>query len=129
MRLAFNNLLSIIGTTFIYLMGGFDIALTCLLIVIVLDYITGVLAAIYNKKLNSKIGIKGIVKKIAYLCLVALAVVIDKITGATGIIRTLVIYGLVSNDGISILENVCEMGIRVPKKVRQSLEQMGKENK
>lgn len=127
MKIFFNNAVSIVVTTLVYLLGGFDIALMCLLIVIVLDYITGVLSAIYNKKLNSKIGIKGIVKKIAYLCLVALAVVIDKITGATGIIRTLVIYFLVSNDGISILENLVKMDIKVPKKVRESLEQIGKD--
>lgn len=127
MKIFFNNAVSVVVTTLVYLLGGFDIALMCLLVVIVLDYITGVLSAIYNKKLNSKIGIKGIVKKIAYLCLVALAVVIDKITGATGIIRTLVIYFLVSNDGISILENLVKMDIKVPKKVRESLEQIGKD--
>lgn len=129
MKIAFNNLISVLATTLVYWLGGFDIALTCLLIVIALDYITGVLSAIYNKKLNSKIGIKGIVKKIAYLCLVALSVVIDRITGATGIIRTLVIYFLVSNDGISIIENLVKMDIRVPKKVRESLEQIGKDSK
>ena len=129
MKIAFNNLISLIATTFIYLMGGFDIALQCLLIIIVLDYITGVLAAIYNKKLNSKIGIKGIVKKVGYLCLVALAVIVDKITGQTGIIRSIVIYFLVSNDGISIIENLVEMNIKVPKKVKDSLEQIRKENK
>lgn len=127
MKIFFNNAVSIVVTTLVYLLGGFDIALMCLLVVIVLDYITGVLSAIYNKKLNSKIGIKGIVKKIAYLCLVALSVVIDKITGGTGIIRTLVIYFLVSNDGISILENLVKMDIKVPKKVRESLEQIGKD--
>lgn len=129
MKIAFNNLISLIATTFIYLMGGFDIALQCLLIIIILDYITGVLAAIYNKKLNSKIGIKGIVKKVGYLCLVALAVIVDKITGQTGIIRSIVIYFLVSNDGISIIENLVEMNIKVPKKVKDSLEQIRKENK
>lgn len=129
MKIAFNNLISLIATTFIYLMGGFDIALQCLLIIIILDYITGVLAAIYNKKLNSKIGIKGIVKKVGYLCLVALCVIVDKITGQTGIIRSIVIYFLVSNDGISIIENLVEMNIKVPKKVKDSLEQIRKENK
>ena len=129
MKIAFNNLISVVATILVYWLGGLDIALTCLLIVIALDYITGVLSAIYNKKLNSKIGIKGIVKKIAYLCLVALSVVIDRITGATGIIRTLVIYFLVSNDGIAIIENLVNMYIRVPKKVRESLEQIGKDSK
>lgn len=129
MKIAFNNLISLIATTFIYLMGGFDIALQCLLIIIVLDYITGVLSAIYNKKLNSKIGIKGIVKKVGYLCLVALSVIIDKITGQTGIIRSIVIYFLVSNDGISIIENLVQMNVKVPKKIKESLEQIRKENK
>ena len=129
MKIAFNNLISLIATTFIYLMGGFDIALQCLLIIIILDYITGVLSAIYNKRLNSKIGIKGIVKKVGYLCLVALSVIIDKITGQTGIIRSIVIYFLVSNDGISIIENLVQMNVKVPKKIKESLEQIRKENK
>lgn len=129
MKIAFNNLISLIATTFIYLMGGFDIALQCLLIIIFLDYITGILSAIYNKRLNSKIGIKGIVKKVGYLCLVALSVIIDKITGQTGIIRSIVIYFLVSNDGISIIENLVQMNVKVPKKIKESLEQIRKENK
>ena len=66
-------------TGIVYLLGGWDIALKTLLIVIAIDYISGICKAIYKKKLNSKVGIKGIVKKFAYLLTVALAVEVDQI--------------------------------------------------
>lgn len=122
-----SNLFSIIFTTSIYLLGGIDIALTSLIIVMIIDYITGVLSAIYNKKLNSKVGVKGILKKVFYLLIIALSVVIDRIFGETGTIRTLVIYFFVANDGISILENSAEMNIKLPKKLIDSLEQLKKD--
>lgn len=120
------NLLSIVLTTVIYLLGGVDIALKSLLIVICIDYITGVLSAIYNKKLNSKVGFKGIIKKFSYFCIIALSVIIDKILGQTGVVRSLVLYFFVANDGISILENVGELGIPLPQKLTEVLEQLKK---
>ena len=122
-----SNLFSIIFTTSIYLLGGIDIALTSLIIVMIIDYVTGILSAIYNKKLNSKVGGKGILKKVFYLLIIALSVVIDRIFGETGTIRTLVIYFFVANDGISILENSAEMNIKLPKKLIDSLEQLKKD--
>ena len=116
-------------TTLIYILGGFDIALQSLLLVILFDYITGLLSAIYNKEVSSKIGFKGIIKKIALLCGVALSVVIDNITGSSGVIRTGVIYFFVANEGISILENLAEMNIKMPKKITDILSQLKKENK
>lgn len=120
------NCISLILTSIIYLLGGIDIALKSLLIIMGIDYITGVLSAIYNKKLNSKIGFKGILKKFSYLCIIALSVLIDKVLGQSGVVRTLVIYFFVANDGISILENVGEMGIPLPKKLIEVLEQLKK---
>lgn len=124
MKTFFNEVVSGILTTVVFLLGGLDIALKSLLIVMLIDYLTGVASAIYNKKLNSNIGFKGIVKKFCYLLIVALAVVIDNLTGQYGIIRTLVIYFLVSNDGISILENMGELGIKLPSKLLDVLEQL-----
>lgn len=121
-----SNIISVILTTTIYLLGGLDIALKSLLIIIVIDYVTGILSAIYNKKLNSKIGFKGIIKKFSYLFIIALSVIIDNILGKTGTIRTLVIYFFVANDGLSILENVAEMNIPLPKKLIDVLEQLKK---
>lgn len=124
MKYFINEVSSIILTFVVYYLGGFDVALKSLLIIIVIDYITGVLSAIYNKELSSKIGFRGILKKFSYIFIVALSVVLDKILGNTGTVRNLVIYFFVANDGISILENVSEMNIPLPKKLLEILEQL-----
>ena len=90
MKYVISNVISVILTFLIYLLGGFDIALKSLLIVIVIDYATGILSAIYNKQINSKVGFKGILKKFSYLLIIALSVIIDNILGQSGTIRTLV---------------------------------------
>ena len=124
MKYFLNNIASVLFTTIIYLLGGMDIALKSLIVIMMIDYITGVASAIYNKKLSSKIGFKGIIKKFSYLCIVALSVVIDNLISQDGVIRTLVIYFFVANDGISIIENMAEMDIKLPKKLVDSLEQI-----
>lgn len=126
MKHLINDVISVILTTFVYLIGGFDIAIQSLLIVMVVDYLTGIASAIYNKELSSKIGLKGILKKFSYLCVVALSVVIDNLTGQSGLIRTLVIYFFVANDGLSIIENMAEMGVKLPQKLIDALEQIKK---
>ena len=127
MKTFINNIISILATYFVYLVGGIDIAFVSLIVIMTLDYITGVMSAIYNKKLNSKIGYKGIIKKASYLLIIALSVILDRLLGQTGSVRTLVIYFFVANDGISILENVAEMNIPLPKKLKELLEQLKKE--
>lgn len=127
MKTIINNVISILATYFIYLVGGIDVAFISLVVIMTLDYITGVLSAIYNKKLNSKIGYKGILKKASYLLVIALGVILDKLLGQTGSVRTLVIYFFVANDGISILENVGEMNIPLPKKLKELLDQLKKD--
>ena len=124
MKILICNIISVILTTFIYLLGGFDVALQSLLIVIVIDYLTGISSAIYNKELSSKVGLKGIIKKFSYLLIVALSVVIDNIMGHSGLIRTLVIYFFVSNDGISIIENMAKMNVKLPEKLIEVLKQI-----
>jgi toxin secretion/phage lysis holin len=126
MKQFITNGLSFIITTLAYFLGGFDLALKSLLIVMVIDYITGVSSAIYNKRLSSKVGIKGIIKKFSYLLVIGLSVVIDNLTGQNSIIRSLVIYCFVANDGLSILENIAELDIKLPQKLIDSLEQLKK---
>ena len=126
MKHLISDILSVILTTTVYLLGGFDIAIQSLLIVMVVDYLTGIASAIYNKNLSSKIGLKGILKKFSYLCVVALSVVIDNLTGQSGLIRSLVIYFFVANDGLSIIENMAEMGVKLPQKLIDALEQIKK---
>lgn len=115
---------STIITTIVYFLGGFDIALQTLILCIVLDYITGVMKAVYNKNLNSQIGTKGLIKKMGYLIIVAFATKIDNLTGNSGAIRTVVIYSFVVNEGISILENWGAMGLPLPKQLFDVLEQI-----
>ncbi len=128
MKNLINFISSTLATMLVYFLGGWDIALQLLVTVVVLDYITGILKAIYNKKVNSTISFKGIVKKIGYFILVALAVLLDNITGGTGAIRTLVIYFFVANEGISIVENWGGMGLPLPQKVIDTLEQLKSDN-
>ena len=124
MKNIISDVLSVILTTLVYILGGFDVALKSLIIIVVIDYLTGVGSAYYNKKVSSKKGLKGIIKKFCYFLIVALAVVIDNLMGQSGVIRTLVIYFFVANDGISIIENMAEVDVKLPKKLIESLEDM-----
>lgn len=113
--------LASVGTVFIYLLGGFDVALQCLLIAIAIDYISGLIKAYNTKQLSSKIGFKGILKKVGILLIVMLSVLVDRVTGNTGAIRTLVIYYFVANEGLSILENLGQAGLPIPKVIKNAL--------
>lgn len=126
-KFSINLIFSTLATVATVIFGGFDLALQSLLIIILIDYITGVLSAIYNKKLSSKIGLKGILKKFCYLLIVALAVVLDNLLQLNSIVRNGVIYFLIANDGISVIENVGNMGIKLPKKLTQYFEQLKNE--
>lgn len=118
-----------VATTFIYLFGGIDVALQCLLIAIVLDYISGLIKAYNTKTLSSSIGFKGILKKVGVLVIVMLAVLVDRVTLDNGGIRSLVIYYFVANEGLSILENLAMAGLPIPKKLKDALKVIKKENK
>lgn len=116
-------------TILYFLFGEIDISLQCLLIFIVLDYISGLIKAYCTKTLSSKIGFKGILKKVGILAIVALSVSLDRLGGNTGAIRTLVIYYFVANEGLSVLENLAEAGIPIPKSIKKALKNIKKEYK
>lgn len=128
MKEVISSVFACIGTTFVYLIGGMDIAITCLLIAIALDYISGLIKAYECKVLSSKIGFRGIIKKVGVLLVVMLAVLIDRVTGNTGAIRTLVVYYFVANEGLSIIENLAEAGVPIPKSLKKALKSLKKEN-
>ena len=128
MKNIINFVTGTLATTVLYFLGGWDIALQVLTIAVLLDYISGVCNAMYHKKINSEIGLKGIIKKVGYFVIVAVAVILDRITGETGAIRTLVIYFFVANEGISILENWGAIGLPLPKKLTDMLEQLKNDN-
>lgn len=120
---------SVVATTFIWLVGGFDVALSCLLVAIVIDYISGIIKAYETKTLSSAIGFRGILKKVGILLIVMLAVLVDRITIDNGGIRTLVIYYFVANEGLSILENLAQAGLPIPKSLKNALKVIKKDNK
>lgn len=117
-----------IMSSFSYVMGGIDNLLIMFLVVMIIDYLTGICKAIINKKLNSIVGLKGIIKKFGYLLIIALSVLIDKILGDSSAISALVIYFFIANEGISILENWGQMGLPLPSKLKEIFEQLKKDN-
>ena len=120
--------LSFILSTIVFLLGGIDVALQCLLVAIALDYVSGVIKAYTTKTLSSSIGFKGIVKKVGLLLLVMVSVLVDYVTGQTGAVRTLVIYYFVANEGLSIIENLSIAGVPIPKGLKKALKALRKEN-
>ena len=128
MKQFINSVLAAIATGAVYLFGGFDVALNCLLIAIVLDYLTGVIKAYVKKELSSEVGLKGILKKVGVLIVVMLGVLVDRVTGETGAVRTLVIYYFVANEGLSIIENLGAAGVPIPAKLKKALKALKKES-
>lgn len=119
----------IVGTflaTTTRLLGGWSFALQTLLVFLILDYLTGVLRAIHDRKLSSSIGAKGIIKKIGYLIIVIVANFLDIAIGDTGAIHIMVIYFFVANEGISIMENWVGMSLPMPKIIADTLAQIKK---
>lgn len=113
----------VIAAIFSNIFGGIDALFTALLICIAVDYITGIMAATYEKKLNSEVGFRGILKKIAILCVVVLAHELEVVVGIGGI-RDLVVGFYIANEGISILENSAKMNVPVARNLAGILEQL-----
>jgi len=108
-----------------YFLGGCDGLLIALVVFAVTDYITGVMCAIADKKLSSEIGFKGICRKVIIFMLVGIAHVLDINVIATGsVLRTAVIFFYLSNEGVSLLENAAHLGLPVPEKLKDVLEQL-----
>lgn len=112
-----------------YFFGGWDMALKTVILLMVLDYITGLICAGKDKTLSSSIGFKGLGKKILILIIIAVGVSVDNIAGANGIIRSLVIFFYASMEGVSILENATRAGVPVPDKLKDMLVQLKEGNK
>ena len=108
-----------------WLLGGYDGFLYALIAFVVLDYLLGVMCAIIEKHLSSDVGARGIFKKVVIFSLVGVAHIIDQnIIGDGGVLRTAVIFFYLSNEGISIIENATRLGLPVPEKLRDVLEQL-----
>lgn len=121
-------IIGVCGGFLSYLLGGWDVMLQTLVILTATDYLTGILAGIFEKKLSSEVGFKGIIKKVCMFCIVGLASVVD-MTVNTELLRNITIVFYISNEGISILENVGRTGVKYPKKLKEILKQLNKEDK
>lgn len=108
-----------------WFLGGCDGLLYALLAFVVIDYITGVMCALIDRKLSSAVGFKGIFKKVLIFALVGVGHILDtRIIGAGSVLRTAVIFFYLSNEGISLLENAGHLGLPIPKKLKAILEQL-----
>lgn len=108
-----------------YFLGGCDGLIYALIAFVVIDYITGVMCAISDRRLSSAIGFKGICRKVLIFALVGIANILDVHVIGTGcVVRTATIFFYISNEGVSILENAANLGLPVPKKVKDVLKQL-----
>lgn len=114
-----------VGTISNYLFGGFDDVLIFLIIVMTIDYLTGVIKGYSLKSLSSSTGFKGILKKVLMLFIIIICVQMDKLIGVKEpLFRTMICWYFIGNECISIFENCGEMGIKIPQKLKEALEQI-----
>lgn len=113
---------SIISLIFL-ITGGEDKMMNCLIILMTIDYLTGVAKAIIIEKVNSKAGFKGLLKKMVMIGVVVLAHQIDLLFEGKSAVKSLTIGILLSNEGLSILENASICGVPIPEKLKNMLEQ------
>ena len=108
-----------------YFLGGVDGLLIALVVFMALDYVTGIMCAIVDKKLSSAVGFKGICKKVLILMLVGVANILDvHVVGQGSALRGALIAFYLSNEGLSLLENAAYIGLPIPDKLREILEQL-----
>ena len=112
-----------------FLFGRMDGLMYALIAFMALDYLTGVLVAAAQKELSSKVGFKGIAKKVIILALVAVGHILDThVLGGGAVCRSAVSGFYIANEGISILENAAELGLPLPKKLIDVLKQLRDDN-
>lgn len=103
-----------LGGILAYLWGPFDALLLSLVVMVVLDYLSGVIKAIVNKQLSSEVGWKGLLKKLMLFLLIGLGCVIDRLLDCNGAIRAALCFFYIANEALSVLENFGAMGLPLP---------------
>ncbi|HEY9575006.1 MAG TPA: phage holin family protein [Lachnospiraceae bacterium] len=108
-----------------YFLGGCDGLIIALLLFVVIDYITGVMCAVVDRKLSSAVGFKGIFRKVLIFMLVGIANIIDvQVIKSGSVLRTAVVFFYLSNEGLSLIENSVHLGLPVPEKLKAVLKQL-----
>lgn len=117
--------LAAVGGSVGWFLGGCDGLLRALVIFIAVDYATGVMCAVADHRLSSEIGFRGICRKVLIFVLVGVGHVIDEsVIGSGSMLRTAVLFFYLSNEGISLLENAAHLGLPVPERLKDVLEQL-----
>ena len=107
------------------LVGIIVVLMIALVIFVVLDYVTGIMCAIADKKLSSSVGFKGICRKVLIFLLVGVAHIVDlHVVGSGSALRGAVVCFYLSNEGVSMLENAAHLGLPIPEKLKAILEQL-----
>lgn len=120
----FNSIFAVGGTFLTWIFGGWDLAIQILVSMMVIDYITGVIVAYINKEVDSRVGFRGICRKLLIMIVLIVAVLLDRLFGQGWIFRTVTCYFFIANEGISILENIAKCGIPLPSKLMDKLVQL-----
>ena len=108
-----------------WFLGESDGLLYTLIAFVAVDYITGVMCAVADKKLSSQVGFKGICRKVLIFALVGIGHILDtQVIGAGSVLRTAVIFFYLSNEGVSLIENTAHLGLPIPEKIKEVLSQL-----
>ncbi|MCU5063158.1 phage holin family protein [Bacillus cereus] len=116
------TVVAIFGAFCGYFFGGWDAILKILVILAVIDYITGIIAAGYKGELKSKVGFKGISKKVVIFLLIGVAAQLDFVLGSNSAVREATIFFFMGNELLSILENAGSIGIKLPTVLTNTVE-------
>ena len=119
------GVIAIAGGFFGWFLGGLDGFLYALIAFVVIDYLTGIMCAIVDKKLSSDVGFKGLFRKILIFVMVGVGHLIDtQVIGDGSVLRTAVIFFYLSNEGVPLLENAAHLGLPIPQKLKDVLAQL-----
>lgn len=123
-------IITAIGGYIGYFLGGFDGLIYALVVFVAIDYITGLMAAVIEKKLSSDIGFRGIFKKVLIFTLVGIGHIIDfHLIEKGSAVRTAVIFFYLSNEGLSIMENAAKVGLPIPEKLKTVFTELRREDR
>ena len=116
---------AVVGGWLGWFLGGCDGLLFALLAFVIIDYATGIMCAVVDKKLSSSVGFKGIFKKVLIFALVGIGHILDTFVIQSGaVLRTAIIFFYISNEGVSLLENAGHLGLPIPQKLKDVLTQL-----
>ena len=124
MNYKFNTIIGLFGALASFLWGGFPFSMQMLVYFAVIDYVTGMYSAFITHTLSSSTGFRGVFKKIFMFSICSLAYWLDILTGAGGVLFNVVVFWYIGNEGLSILENAIESGIKVPDKLKDAIEML-----